>query len=419
MARHRTGLIAALDVGTSKTCCFIARVDGSGVPQIVGFGHHAAQGMRGGVIVDLEAAAASISDTIEAAERMAGETIKRVIVGVSAARTASHIVRSEIALNGRAIGGEEVTRALSAGRGMHPAADGDILHFLPLGYLVDGARGVRDPRGMYGERLGLDVHLVTAEAGPVRNLRACVERAHVEVEAMVVAGYAAGLAALTEDEKELGSTLIDMGGGTTGIAVFHEGELVFSDCIGLGGGLVTQDVAKLLATPINEAERLKARDASCMVTADDEQTYLMVPAIGETDLAEHVQVPRARLNRIVCDRVEETLEIVHSHLRDSGFGALGAGSIVLTGGASLLHGVERLAQQIFGKRVRIGRPLGIDGIPDQSSGPAFATCAGLLLYGLSDNPPLPAMPADHPGAGETGGMFGRIGRFGDWLRNNL
>ncbi|MET4700779.1 cell division protein FtsA [Constrictibacter sp. MBR-5] len=379
-AKARSGLIAALDIGTTKCCCFVARPQADRSPRVVGIGHQESRGLRNGVIVDMEAAEATIINTIHAAEQMAGETVRQVVVNISGGKPASHSIASEVALSSHEVEDVDVRRALAQGRAQFAPNGREMVHFIPLGYTIDGNRGIRDPRGMFGEKLGVDMHVITAEAGPIRNIATCVGRAHLDVEAFVVSPYAAGLAALVEDEMDLGVTLIDMGGGTTGVSVFYDGSVVYTDTIPVGGAHVTNDIARGLSTPVNHAERLKTLYGSCMASATDEREIIDVPPIGEDPLTNPHHVPKSLLIGIIQPRIEEIFELVRSRLDASGFDRVAGRRVVLTGGASQLQGAREMAALALDKQVRIGRPTGVMGLAEATSGPAFATCAGLLIY---------------------------------------
>src|ERR1700675_1245893 len=251
-ARLSTGgdLTAALDVATTKVCCFIARRGEDGRPRVIGIGHQLARGLRGGAIVDMEQAEASILAAVHAAEQMAGETLRDVTVNVAGGHPASQTIGVEVAIAGHEVGDGDLRKVIDQGRLYDAAADRRLIHSIPVGYTIDGSRGIRDPRGMYGERLGVDMHVVTAAAGAVRNLTSCIARCHLDIRALVVSPYAAGLAALVDDERDLGVTVIDMGGGTTTLAVFFDGNVVYTDSIPAGGQHVTSDIARGLSTPL-------------------------------------------------------------------------------------------------------------------------------------------------------------------------
>jgi cell division protein FtsA len=388
--RPRGSLITALDIGSTKVCCFIARVEAA--PRILGIGHQIARGVRGGAIVDLEAVGHSIRNAVHAAEEMAGETIERVVVTLSGGFAGSRIVKAEI----------DVARRED---------DRQVIHSIPVGFSIDESRGIRDPRGMAGERLGVNMHIVTAAAANVRNHTAAIGRSHLEVEALVVSPYAAGLACLVEDEMELGVTVIDMGGGTTTIGVFFDGNLVFADTVPVGGSHVTNDIARGLSTPLAHAERLKALFGSAIASTLDERETIAVPQIGEEDDGHVSHVPKSLLVSIIAPRVEETFEMVRNRLEASGFDKIAGRRVVLTGGACQLHGVRELAGLILDKQVRIGRPARIKGLAESTHGPAFSAAAGLLLFAMSERAESP-----HPARLPAGGIFGRVGQ---WLRENL
>ncbi len=411
--KARNGVIAALDVGTSKVCCFVARADDESL-RVTGIGHQLAHGMRAGAIVDMAAAERSILAAVHAAEQMAGETIREVYLNFSTGNPASHRIGVEVALNGHEIGNSDLRRVLSQGRLRCDTGERDVVHTIPLGYVIDGSRGIRDPRGMFGNRLGVNIHVVTAESGPLRNLTTTVARCHLDINTCVVSPYASGLAALVDDEVELGVTLVDMGGGSTGVAVFVEGDVAHTDVVPLGGNHITNDIARGLSTPIDHAERMKALFGSAMHSPADERETIDVRRVGEGDDAGANPVPRSHLVSIIRPRIEETFELVRSRLEASGFDKSAGRRLVLTGGASQLQGVRDLAAQIFDKQVRLGRPLDISGLAEATAGPAFSTCAGLLVYALKRRPEMP--PRELTTQERAGAHLGRIGQ---WLRENL
>ena len=409
----RSGLIAALDVGTTKVCCFIARAQDDGSLRVQGIGHQVSRGMRNGAVVDMEEAETAVRATVDAAEQMAQERIRQVVVNLSGGQPHSSSVRVEVPLNAHAAGDADIRRMIEHGR--HNAHIGEriLIHTVPVGFTIDGNEEIRDPRGMFGDRLGVELHLVTAAPGPVRNLTTVINRCHLDIETRVVSGYASGLACLVEDEKDLGVTCIDMGGGTTTIAVFLRGQLVHTDTIPVGGHHVTNDIARGLSTPLAHAERMKTLYGSALTSASDDREILKVPLVGEDEDGQANQVPRSMLVQIVQPRLEETFELVRSHLEASGFDKLAGRRVVLTGGASQLQGVRDLAGMVLDKQVRLGRPVGLQGLAEATGGPAFATCAGLLRYGFLNQADASAAVArsEEPN--------GKLGRLGQWLKKNF
>jgi cell division protein FtsA len=412
--KSRNGLITAIDLGTSKVACFVARARDDGRAEIVGIAHQLSRGLRNGNIVDMEAAELSIRSAVEAAEQMAGENVRAAAISIANGAPESKLVTFEVEIAGHEISHGDLRRALDpAWLHAQQADDRRAIHTIPVAYSIDGNRGVRDPRGMYGEKLGVNMHLVTAAAGAVRNLTSCVSRCHLEIEHIVAAPFASGLACLVEDEMSLGAVCIDMGGGTTTISVFFDGEVVFVDAIPIGGKHVTNDIARGLSCALGNAERVKTLYGSALPSPSDDDEFIKVPLVGEEE-SEVAQIPRSMLVGIVRPRLEEIFEMARASLEHAGFDKIAGRRVVLTGGASQLTGARELAARMLDKQVRMGRPAEIAGLAEATGGPAFATCAGLVQYALNhrsetENHVFRAIqePA------------GRFGRLGNWIRENL
>lgn len=374
------GIVAALDIGTAKTVCLIARQDGQGQMRVIGSATQASQGLRNAAIVDIAAAGHSAGMVVQAAEAAAKQKVDGVIANLASGAIRSERVQASVSLSDRAIGTPEVAEALSIARNRAPLDGRSLLHFVPLGYSVDGAKGINDPRGLYGGQLDLETLVVTVPDGVLRTLSTAVGRAHLEVEGAVVSGYAAGLSVLHRDERDLGVTVIDMGAGSTSVAVFSEGEPVFCCSVPLGGAHITSDIARGLSTPLPYAERLKTLHGSCLPSTDDDRDLIDLQPIGEVEEGDAVQAPRSLLVRIIRARMEEIFEMVRQATATADTGHLAGGAVVLTGGAALLHGVSDLATLVLDKRSRIGRPGGIAGLGDMAERPEFAAATGMLLY---------------------------------------
>jgi cell division protein FtsA len=413
LASPRRGLAGIVDIGTSKVCCFVARPGEHG-PRVVGIGHQLSRGVRNGAIVDIESATQSIITAVHAAEQMAGETLSDVVVSLSGGFGASRILQSEINLNGREVGDADLRRVLNLGHHIKQPPGRVLIHSIPVGFSIDGSRGIRDPRGMFGQRLGVNMHAVTADASMLHNVAACIGRCHLDVAAYVASPYAAGLSTLVEDETKLGVTLIDMGGGTTTIAVFFHDDLVFVDSIPVGGGHVTNDIVRGLSTPLTHAERMKTLYGSCISSSTDERETIAVPQIGEEEDTQANHVPKSLLVGIIAPRLEETFELVRNRLDASGYDKIAGRRVVLTGGACQLAGVRELAGLILDKQVRIGRPLRIEGLAEATGGPAFAVTAGLLHFAFSER-----AETFRPSLARADGSDGFLFRFGLWLRENF
>jgi cell division protein FtsA len=417
----RNGLISALDVGTKKICCFVARgntrskgqsdSEGQGGLRVVGIGHHAANGLRAGAIVNMDAAADSIASAVHAAEQMAGETIHSVIVNISGGQPLSHNFSIESAVVGHEISDGDLRRAFQHGIETHQPKNREIIHSTPLTYSIDGSRGIRDPRGMFGERLGVNIHTVSVASGFLWNLTNCVSRCHLKIEDMVLSAYASGLSALVEDEIDLGVACIDMGGGVTSLSVFFDGNMIFTGSIPLGGTHVTSDIARGLSTTMANAERMKTLYGNAISSDMDDREHIDVPPIGEEVHVHPNHVPKSLLIGIIRPRLEETLEMTRDLLEKSGFDKVAGQRVVLTGGASQMQGINDLASMILDKKVRTGKPMHVNGLAETTGGPAFSTCAGLLAYAQQNTA---AMPMNARGWMEKpDSLFNRLGL---WLR---
>jgi cell division protein FtsA len=425
LPQKRAVLVAALDIGTSKIACLIGRLKplpSQDVPRlrshsvdVIGFGHTVARGMKAGGVVDLAEAESAVRQCADLAERSAKMQLDSVVVAISSGRPASERMSASIDVAGAAIGERDIARVLTASSQYSARSGRAILHSLPIGYVVDQAAGIRDPRGMLAHRFGIDMHVVTADVSVVRNLMLAVERSHLDVEAMVASPYVAGLATLAEDEADLGAAVIDMGAGTTSMAVFSGGRFVHADGFALGGRHVTMDLARGLNARVADAERIKTLYGSVLAGGSDERDVIAVPPVDNDEREAPHFVSRAHLVRIIKPRVEEILELVRDRLAVSPFAAEPRGRVMLTGGASQLAGLAGLAAHILGRQVRIGRPHGISGLPDEAVGPAFAVAAGLLVY-----PQVAHLEHFEPRStrqAATGG--GYIARVGRWLRESF
>jgi len=425
LGSRRSLTVSVLDVGSTKICCIIARLkprDGEAHRrrthnvEVLGFASTRSRGIKSGVVVDLEEAERAIRLAVDAAERMAEVTINSLIVNISCGRLKSETFSASVAIDGPVTAGD-VHRVLGAG-GAHSVSEGRmVLHALPIGYALDANRGVHDPTGMLGETLGVDMHVVTADEAPLRNLELAINRCHLEVETVVATPYASGLAALVDDEASLGVACVDMGGGTTTLSVFHNGEFVHADAIAIGGQHVTLDIARGLSTNLADAERIKARHGSALSSISDEKDIITIPPVGEDERDHPNAVPRSALIRIIRPRVEETLEITRDMLTDSGFADQVGKRVVLTGGASQLTGLEETARRILGRSVRIGRPLGIQGLPEAAKSPAFSAAVGLIIYPQAARiEQFRAREPTHMARTGTDGYFARVGR---WFRDSF
>lgn len=435
-AAKRDQTFAALDVGSSKVVCFIARMEDNGQLRIAGLGHQLSAGMKSGVITDMDAAQRTIAAAVSTAEQMAGEQIDSVVVNISGGHVISHSNQVNLDLGGREVAEQDVSRLLQLAADISvdakPEQPQEIIHTLPVGFSLDGNRGIRDPRGMIGQQLGVHLHAITAGYGPVRTLAAAIARCHLDVDQIVASSYASGLSCLVEDEMDLGCTVIDMGAGTTSLAIFYDGQCVFTDGIPVGGGHVTSDVARGLTTTLSHAERLKTLYGNALPSAVDDREMMDVPQVGEDQHGTTNHIPKSHLIRIIQPRVEEIFELVRNKLNASSFADVAGKRVVLTGGASQLPGLREMATRILDKHVRLGRPIRLGMTPslpptnvrsggqatagtisDNTSGPAFATVAGLLAAAMQPSP----IAVRNFGDLMTQGGF--MTRLSTWFKQNV
>jgi cell division protein FtsA len=429
LSTRRSATLSVLDIGTSKVVCLIAELrpveagdalrGRTHLARIRGVGHQRSLGLKAGAVVDLEAAETAIRQAIHAAERMAGVEVKSAIVNLTGGRLSSHHFEAQVPVRAGMVCAADIGRVLEVASGHTLRAGRAVLHALPTGFSIDGQRNIVEPSGMIGQKLGVDLHVATADAAASRNLMLAVERSHLDVEAVIATPYASGLSVLADDEADMGVVVIDMGGGTTSVGVFADGHLVHVDAIGVGGHHVTMDLARGLTTTVTAAERLKTLYGSCISSTSDERDMISVPHIGEDDERETLNhVPRSQLVRIIKPRVEESLELVRDRLKQAGYAAQAGRRIVLTGGASQLMGLPDLARRILQGQVRIGRPLGVKGLPEAGKGPAFAAAVGLLVY-----PQVAHIEHFEPKGralfGHESGSGGYVGKMARWLRESF
>ncbi|WP_342361307.1 cell division protein FtsA [Terrarubrum flagellatum] len=424
---NKSATLSVIDIGTNKIICVIAELEPlprgesmrgrTHLCRVIGVGHQRSLGVKGGVIVDLESAERALRHAIDAAERMAKVEVHSAIVNLSGGRLGSARYAGDTPLGGRPIAPIDVDRAVTAAAVNVAHPQRSLMHALPTAFAVDGASGVQDPTGMVGSKLSCELHVVSSDLTAARNLMLAVERCHVEVEAVVATPYASGLSSLIDDEADIGAIVIDMGAGTTTFSVFERGRLAHVDGVAVGGHHVTMDVARGLSTRLSDAERVKTLFGSVMSALSDERDLISIPQVDEGDRDLDAQIPRAQLTRIIRPRIEEILELVRDRLRGAGHAARAGRRIVLTGGASQLTGLSELARKILDNQVRVGRPLGVKGLPEAAKGPAFSTVVGLMVYPQVAD--IDRIDLRSGGLLRPTGSDGAISRFARWLKESF
>ena len=423
---RKSAILSVLDVGASKIVCLIARLTPMEPSaalrgrthrcKVLGIGHQRSSGVKGGAVVDLHAAEHAARLAIDAAERMAGVEVGGVIVNMSGGRLASRHYGADTKLRSKTVTEHDVHHVLEAAAAVTAEPGRTILHALPTAYRLDATKDVHDPRGMVGSELGVDLHLAACDAAAARNLMLVIERCHLRVEAMVATPYAAGLSTLVDDEAELGAAVVDFGGGSTTVGVFSGGRLVHIDAIALGGIHVTRDVARGLNVSVGDAERLKTLYGACISSASDDRETLTVHRLGD-DLDHPTHLSKSELVQIIRPRVEEILELVRDRLKASGYASQAGRKLVMTGGACQLTGLPELARLNLSSQARVGRPLGVEGLPESGKSPAFAAAVGLMVYpqmaGLEYFEITRSQTRQRQG---EGGYAARVGR---WLKDSF
>ena len=374
-------LIVGLDIGTSKVVAIVGEVTAEGGLEVIGLGSHKSTGLKKGVVVNIESTVQSIQRAVEEAELMAGCRIHSVYAGIAGSHIRSLNSHGIVAIRDREVLPLDIERVIDAAQAVAIPADQKVLHILPQEYLVDDQEGVRKPLGMSGVRLEAKVHLVTCAVNAMQNIEKCIRRCGLEVDDVILEQLASSYAVLTEDEKDLGVCLVDIGGGTSDIAIFTDGAIRHTGVIPIAGDQVTNDIAMALRTPTQNAEELKVKYACALASLARPEESIEVPSVGDRAPRD---LSRQALAEVVEPRYEELFTLVQGELRRSGYEELLAGGIVLTGGTSKMEGVVDLAEEIFHMPVRLGSPQQVKGLTDIVSNPIYATGVGLLQYGLDE-----------------------------------
>ncbi|MFL5391239.1 MAG: cell division protein FtsA [Myxococcales bacterium] len=378
MAQKRGELVVGLDIGTTKICCIVGEATETGL-DVIGIGQHPSRGLRKGVVINIEATVASIKRAVEEAELMAGCEISAVYAGIAGGHIRGFNSQGVVAVKDKEVRPSDVSRVIDAARAINIPQDREIIHVLPQEFIIDDQDGIKEPLGMSGVRLEAKVHVVTAAVSSAQNIIKCCARTGLTVSDIVLEPLASAEAVLAEEEKELGVALVDVGGGTTDLAIFVNGAIQHTSVIPLGGNHLTNDIAVGLRTPMHEAERIKIQYGSAQSQVLERDETIEVPSVGG-------RAPRVLSRRILCEiiepRVEELFQLVHREIQKAGQEDLLASGVVLTGGSTQLAGMAELAEEVLGLPVRRGVPRNVGGLTDVVSSPAHATAVGLLLYGL-------------------------------------
>ena len=379
------GLITALDIGSSKVSAMIAQKGDGGELIVLGTGQRESRGVKRGYIADMAATEAAVREAVEQAERIAGINIENVWVGFSAGGLVSDVAEVEFELGGHRVEQADIDALLSAGRNSIDPQGRMVLHAQPALYTLDGLTGVKKPLGLHADRLGVHIHVVAADGSPVRNLDLCVRSAHLEVKSIIASPVATGLACLSDEERELGVALVELGAGITNVSLFAGGMLVGLSSLPMGAADITDDIASAFGTRRQTAERMKCFHGSANTSPRDNHEMLPVMQIAAEDGGEDaMQITKAQLIGVVRQRLEHQMSEIRNALARLKFEGPVGRQVVLTGGGAEMKGIADYAQQALGRSVRVGRPRGLVALPEAHGGPAFTTLAGLAFYAASD-----------------------------------
>ncbi|WP_243370045.1 cell division protein FtsA [Geotalea sp. SG265] len=407
MSARRDNLIVGLDIGTTKICAIVGNLTEEGI-DIVGIGTSPSRGLRKGVVINIESTVASIRKAVEEAELMAGCEIKSVYAGIAGGHIKGFNSQGVIAIKNREVCAEDVKRVIDAAKAIAIPMDREVIHILPQEFIIDDQDGIREPLGMSGVRLEAKVHIVTGAVASAQNIIKSCNRAGLDVADIVLEQLASSEAVLSADEKELGVALIDVGGGTTDIAIFVDGAIKHTSVLSLGGNHLTNDIAVGLRTPMAEAEKIKQKYGCCLASLVGKDETIEVPSVGGRKPR---VLSRQLLAEILEPRVEEIFTLVNREIVKSGFEDVIASGVVLTGGSTILEGMPELAEQVFNLPVRRGLPQRIGGLIDVVNSPAYATGVGLVVYGSKN-----VGVHEFPTAQSEESIFRKVsGRMKDWF----
>ncbi len=387
MASENNNIVVGLDIGTSKVVAIVGEINSSGELEIIGIGSHKSTGLKKGVVVNIESTVQSIQRAIEEAELMAGCEIHSVYAGIAGNHINSMNSHGIVAIKEREVTTQDVDRVIDAAQAVAIPADQQVLHILPQEYLINSQEGIKEPLGMSGVRLEAKVHLITCAANAAQNIEKCIRRCGLEVEDIILEQLASSYSVLTDDERELGVCMVDIGGGTTDIAIFTEGSIRHTGVIPIAGDQVTNDIAMALRTPTMHAEDIKIKYACALAKLTGADETIQVPSVGDRPAR---ALSRQALAEVVEPRYDELFTLIQAELRRSGYEDLVAAGIVLTGGTSKMEGVIELAEEIFHMPVRLGFPQNVKGLADIVANPIYSTGVGLLQHSLRQQPKVSA-----------------------------
>lgn len=416
----KTNKIAVLDIASRKVVCVIASINGDNKPKLLGFGHQVSEGVKAGIIIDIKKAERAILAALNAAEKMAGETIDEAYVNISGTSITSNHINIETKISGHEVTYKDIDLMINKGNELFENSEVEIIQSVPLGYKIDDSEGIKDPIGMFGQVISTNLHVVTASKTSVKNIKNCLAKCHLNVKDFIASSYASGLACLSDDEMDIGVTMLDIGAGNTSISIFSEGYPVYFSSVPVGGIHITRDIALGLSVSLPYAERLKVIHGSAISTDNNDLDRIELND-EENSSGAVKSITKAELTSIIKPRVEEILELAKSNLEKSGLYGISGNKVVITGGSSQLQGMREIGSYVFNKHVRIGRPTEMHGVPESAKGPAFSTAIGMLLYAANQKEKTESKTKFNPidMVSQSSGKSGKSWKIIEWFKKNF
>ena len=379
----RSSIIAALDIGSSKICCLIAKIDKNETLSIIGAGFQESKGLVSGVITDMIALENSIRNCVASAEKMASVRIKNIIVGFSSDNINIENLNIEIDLKGAVIGQRDLNRAYNFLSEKHDMGNRSILHVIPFQYSIDGNKGVKNPIGMIGDKLGVEISIISSDSNTLKNLENVVKHCDLEIDEIVYTPYASGISLLSEEEKELGVALIDMGSTLTTVSIFYNGSILYTKSIPLGGNMVTNDVSRIFSLSFANAERIKIINGQLIEELENSLSTIEVDTLGEDN--ESIEITRKDLISVIKPRIFEIVNTINDIIIDSKYNNIIANRFVITGGASQMEGLLDFTSKVFGKKARLAKSIQINALPENMKSPSFSAISSMVKYSITKN----------------------------------
>lgn len=411
----KNSIIAALDIGSSKVCCLIGKLDNQNNLSIIGAGFHESKGLVSGIITDMKALETAIRNCVASAEKMAAVRVKKITIGFSSVNIEIENLNIEIDLKGSIVSQGDLDRAYNFLSEKHITGSRSILHIIPVQYSIDGNKGVKSPLGMFGDKLGVEISIISADQNILKNFQNVVKQCDLEIDNLIYTPYAIGLSLLSEEEKELGVALVDIGSTLSSLSIFYNGTILFTKIIPLGGNMITNDISRIFSLSIVDAERIKIINGQLIEELENSLSIIEVDALGNDN--DSVEIMRKDLIAVIKPRVSEIINTLKEHILESGYNHLIANRVVITGGASQMDGVIEITSKIIEKRARLGKSSVIKGIPDNMRSSSFSAINSLLTYSIINNNDISVK--NNIKSNNSEGLYSYLIKFKNWILENF